>query len=65
MPTSRTTNKQTHLDLEKYVPGLLLWLSNKLGEALRRSIEGSLGLASWSGAFCPTSRSTTPERGRR
>ena len=29
--TTRTTNsKQTHLHLEKYVPGLLLWLSNKL-----------------------------------
>ena len=30
MTTRTTSSKQTHLHLEKYVPGLLLWLSNKL-----------------------------------
>lgn len=44
MTTTTNTSKQTHLRLERYVPGLLLWLSNKLAGSASQVYRRQFGV---------------------
>lgn len=44
MTTRTNTSKQTHLHLERYVPGLLLWLSNKLAGSASQVYRRQFGI---------------------
>jgi DNA-binding MarR family transcriptional regulator len=44
MTTRTNTSKQSHLHLERYVPGLLLWLSNKLAGSASQVYRRQFGI---------------------
>ncbi|MCP3465568.1 MarR family winged helix-turn-helix transcriptional regulator [Bradyrhizobium sp. CCGUVB23] len=44
MTTRTTSSKHNHLYLEKYVPGLLLWLSNKLAGSASQVYRKQFGI---------------------
>src|SRR5215510_1842398 len=44
MTTTTNTSKDTHLHLDMYVPGLLLWLSNKLAGSASQVYRRQFGI---------------------
>jgi DNA-binding MarR family transcriptional regulator len=44
MTATKSTTKDTHLYLERYVPGLLLWLSNKLAGSASHVYRKQFGI---------------------
>ncbi|WP_439358573.1 MarR family winged helix-turn-helix transcriptional regulator [Bradyrhizobium sp. DASA03007] len=44
MTTKANSSKQTHLHLDRYVPGLLLWLTNKLAGSASQVYRRQFGI---------------------